>query len=389
MFEQFKSNSGTGRYGKKALAGAALAGVLAGFLVFSGVGGRAPAVATAGPTPMVQSGTDAPVMASPFAALAQKLGGTVVNVKVDKVEKTASPFSGMPDPFRDFFGNNMQPRERAVQGAGSGVIISSDGTILTNNHVVEGAREVSVTLSDKHEYKAKVLGRDPKTDLAILKIDAGKNLPAAPLGDSDSLQVGDWVMAVGNPFGLGQTVTSGIVSAKGRVIGAGPYDDFIQTDASINPGNSGGPLFNMKGEIVGINTAIIADARGIGFAIPVNTARPLIPQLETKGEVTRGYLGVNIQSVTPELAAAHETSGLDRSAGRGSGTRGPRGQGGNPARGRHRGLQREEGPGQPRPEHSRRRHTGGQGIVRDGGSGRKGKGTVREDRQGKLQRGDR
>ena len=137
-----------------------------------------------------------------------------------------------------------------------------------------------------------------------MKIDAENSLPAAVIGDSNALKVGDWVLAIGNPFGLNETVTSGIVSAKGRVIGAGPYDDFIQTDASINPGNSGGPLFNMKGEVVGINTAIIAGGQGIGFAIPINTAKPLIPQLESKGEVTRGYLGVNIQTVTPELASA-------------------------------------------------------------------------------------
>ena len=196
------------------------------------------------------------------------------------------------------------PQDRTVQGAGSGVIISRDGYILTNNHVVEGAKEVSVTLADKGEFKAQIVGRDPKTDLAIVKIDAGENLPAASIGDSDQIKVGDWVLAIGNPFGLGHTVTSGIVSAKGRVIGAGPYDDFIQTDASINPGNSGGPLFNMKGEVIGINTAIIPDGQGIGFAIPVNTAKPLIPQLEANGEVTRGYLGVNIQSITPDLSKA-------------------------------------------------------------------------------------
>ena len=184
------------------------------------------------------------------------------------------------------------------------MIISSDGYILTNNHVVEGAQEVEVTLNGGKEFKAQIVGRDPKTDLAIVKIDAGKSLPAANIGDSNALRVGDWVLAIGNPFGLNQTVTSGIVSAKGRVIGAGPYDDFIQTDASINPGNSGGPLFNMSGEVVGINTAIIAQGQGIGFAIPINTAKPLIPQLEAKGEVTRGYLGVNIQTVTPELASA-------------------------------------------------------------------------------------
>lgn len=281
--------------------------MLAGYLMFSGFGANPPGMASAGSVPTVPSVVDAPVASSPFAVLSQKLSGTVVNVKVSKVEKTASPFADLPGSFKDFFGDRGlrgMPQERAVQGAGSGVIISTDGEVLTNNHVVDGAKEVSVTLANKREYKAKVVGRDPKTDLAVLKIDAGKDLQAAPMGDSDNLQVGDYVMAVGNPFGLGQTVTSGIVSAKGRVIGAGPYDDFIQTDASINPGNSGGPLFNMKGEIIGINTAIIQHAQGIGFAIPINTARPLIPQLVAKGEVTRGYLGVNIQTVTPELAAA-------------------------------------------------------------------------------------
>jgi serine protease Do len=178
--------------------------------------------------------------------------------------------------------------------------------------VVEGAKEVTVTLSDKSEYAAQIIGRDPKTDLAVLKIKTDKNLPSAALGDSDTLKVGDWVVAIGNPFGLNHTVTSGIVSAKGRVIGAGPYDDFIQTDASINPGNSGGPLFNMKGEVIGINTAIIPQGQGIGFAIPVDTAKPLIPQLVSNGQITRGYLGVNIQTITPELAKAlniEETKG--------------------------------------------------------------------------------
>jgi serine protease Do len=159
-------------------------------------------------------------------------------------------------------------------------------------------------LASKQEFKAKVVGRDPKTDLAVLKIESRKVLPSAAMGDSAQLKVGDWVVAIGNPFGLNHTVTSGIVSAKGRVIGAGPYDDFIQTDASINPGNSGGPLFNMQGEVVGINTAIIPYGQGIGFAIPVNTAKPLIPQLVAKGEVTRGYLGVSIQTITPDLAKA-------------------------------------------------------------------------------------
>jgi serine protease Do len=257
-------------------------------------------------TPALQSQTPMkPVMESPFTPLVEKLTPSVVNVKVSKLEKADFPFQQMPgNPFGQFFNNPRSRQERPVQGAGSGVIISSDGYILTNNHVVEGAKEVDVTLNDRKEFKAQVIGRDPKTDLAIVKIDAGRSLPAANIGDSNALRVGDWVIAVGNPFGLNQTVTSGIVSAKGRVIGAGPYDDFIQTDASINPGNSGGPLFNMSGEVVGINTAIIPEGQGIGFAIPINTAKPLIPQLEAKGEVTRGYLGVNIQTVTPELASA-------------------------------------------------------------------------------------
>jgi serine protease Do len=161
-----------------------------------------------------------------------------------------------------------------------------------------------VTMADQQTHKAKVVGRDPKTDLAVLKIDAKASLPVAPMGNSTDLKVGDWVVAVGNPFGLSHTVTAGIVSAKGRVIGAGPYDDFIQIDAPINPGNSGGPLFNMQGEMVGINTAIIASGQGIGFAIPVDLAKPLIPQLVKTGEVARGYLGVSIQSITPELAQA-------------------------------------------------------------------------------------
>ncbi|MBI4644400.1 MAG: DegQ family serine endoprotease [Deltaproteobacteria bacterium] len=247
-----------------------------------------------------------------FSELAEKLSPTVVNIKVVKVEKLAfnRPEMEIPDgPFGDLFKRFFQempqaPESRRTQGAGSGVIISKDGYILTNNHVVEGAKEVTVTFANQQEYKARVVGRDPKTDLAVLKVESKESFPAVTMGDSDQLQVGDWVVAIGNPFGLNNTVTSGIVSAKGRVIGAGPYDDFIQTDASINPGNSGGPLINMKGELVGINTAIIPNGQGIGFAIPVNTAKPLVPQLISTGEVTRGYLGVNIQSITPELAKA-------------------------------------------------------------------------------------
>jgi serine protease Do len=247
---------------------------------------------------------------SSFAELADKLSPTVVNVKVTKVEKADLRHPQMQaDPYGEFFGrffngNPQMPKNYRSQGAGSGVIISEDGYILTNNHVVEDALEVTVTFADNKELTAEVIGRDPKTDLAVLKVETKKNLPSATLGNSENLKVGDWVVAIGNPFGLNHTVTSGIVSAKGRVIGAGPYDDFIQTDASINPGNSGGPLFNLKGEVVGINTAIIPQGQGIGFAIPVDTAKPLIPQLVEHGEITRGYLGVNIQTITEDLAKA-------------------------------------------------------------------------------------
>jgi serine protease Do len=207
--------------------------------------------------------------------------------------------------FKRFFKDMPQRPERfRTQGSGSGVIINADGHLLTNNHVVDGAKEVTVTLADQQVYQARVIGRDAKTDLAVLKIDPKQALPVAPMGTSTDLKVGEWVVAIGNPFGLSNSVTAGIVSAKGRVIGAGPYDDFIQTDAPINPGNSGGPLFNMQGEMVGINTAIIASGQGIGFAIPIDLAKPLIPQLVNTGEVTRGYLGVSIQSVTPDLARA-------------------------------------------------------------------------------------
>ena len=284
--------------------------LVAGVMMASGLNWTSPSVAgdfTGGNQVTLQTGTDKP---RSFAELAESLSPTVVNVKVTKVQKATFHGSQIPEGhFGDFFERFFKemprmPENHRTQGAGSGVIISEDGYILTNNHVVEGAKEVTVTLADKKEYDAEIIGLDPKTDLAVLKIQSKKAFPAAAMGNSEQLKVGDWVLAIGNPFGLNHTVTSGIVSAKGRVIGAGPYDDFIQTDASINPGNSGGPLFNMKGEVVGINTAIIPQGQGIGFAIPVNTAKPLIPQLVSDGEVTRGYLGVNIQSITQELAKA-------------------------------------------------------------------------------------
>ncbi len=246
-----------------------------------------------------------------IADLVEGLKSSVVNIQVSKKIQTRGPFpffrgpQGERDPFRDFFERffgEQVPREFEQKGLGSGVIISKDGYILTNNHVVEEADEIQVKLSDKEEYQGKVIGRDQNTDLALVKIEATRDLPAALLGDSDRLRVGDWVIAIGNPFGLEHTVTVGIVSAKGRVIGSGPYDDFIQTDASINPGNSGGPLFNLQGEVVGINTAIVASGQGIGFAIPINMAKEELTQLRERGKVTRGWLGVQIQPWEPGLA---------------------------------------------------------------------------------------
>jgi serine protease Do len=292
---------------------AAAALLVGGGLGFGLAGGRiAPAVARADTAmPAVAAPAGAPAS---FADLAAHVGASVVNIKVTKVEKMGGPTALGPEggdpesPFGEFmqkfFGGQMPqgPREQRQHGAGSGFIISKDGYIVTNNHVVEGATEVTVTLANKQEYTAKIIGRDPKTDVAVVKIEPKESLTVASLGDSDQVRVGEWVVAVGNPFGLSNTVTKGIVSAKNRVIGAGPYDDFIQTDTPINPGNSGGPLFNLKGEVVGINTAIVPNGQGIGFAVAVNTAKTLIPQLESTGEVTRGYLGVNIQAITPELA---------------------------------------------------------------------------------------
>lgn len=249
-----------------------------------------------------------------FVELAKRLNPSVVNIRTAKVSKprasvgrrAPNPFGGdFFDFFAPFLGDQLQqqqPRQRKEQSLGTGFIISADGYILTNNHVVQGADEVVVKLSDDRELKAEVKGQDQKLDLALLKIsDEKKAFPAVELGDSDSVQVGEWVMAIGNPFGLSQTVTAGIVSAKGRVIGSGPYDDFIQTDASINPGNSGGPLFNSDGKVIGINTAIIANGQGIGFAIPVNAAKAVVDQLRSTGHVTRGYMGVTFQSLDKAL----------------------------------------------------------------------------------------
>ena len=268
-------------------------------------GGRMAAVANA-QAPAVSQGLP------DFATLAKRVGPSVVNVSTTQVRKAAadvpSPFDGddpMSQFWQRFFGGRIPRGSQRQMGLGSGFIIDRNGTILTNYHVVDGAQKISVTLSDGKSYDAKVIGKDQKTDIAVIKIDAGQDLPAVTLGDSDRLDVGEWVMAIGNPFGLDHTVTSGIVSAKGRQIGAGPYDNFIQTDASINPGNSGGPLINLRGEVVGITTAIYSQSGGnigIGFAIPTNSIKEVLPQLKDKGRVVRGYLGTTVQKITPEIA---------------------------------------------------------------------------------------
>jgi serine protease Do len=262
-----------------------------------------------------------------FAELADQQSHVAANISTTKTIKGIRRFSPFGSrEFRDFFGDEFFERffgeipeeELKQRSLGSGVVVSEDGFILTNNHVVADADEILVTLSTKERSepkKAKLIGRDPKTDIALIKIEADKSLSAARLGDSDKLRVGDWVVAIGNPFGLGHTVTAGIVSAKGRVIGAGPYDNFIQTDASINPGNSGGPLFNLDGEVIGINTAIFTQSGGnigIGFAIPINVAKSVMDQLKEKGKVVRGWLGVTIQTVTPAIQGKF---GLKKAAG--------------------------------------------------------------------------
>jgi len=258
-----------------------------------------------------------------FADLADEVKHSVVNISTTQVVKGSplQPFAGPNAPFGKFFGDDffkhffgdMPKGGMKTHALGSGFVISKDGLILTNNHVIEKATEIKVKIESGKEYDAKVVGRDPKTDLGLIKVKPDSDFPKPlRLGDSDTIRVGDWVMAVGNPFGLGQTVTTGIISAKGRIIGAGPYDDFLQTDAAINPGNSGGPLFDMKGEVIGINTAIIAQGQNIGFTIPINLAKELLPQLKA-GKIVRGWLGVMIQDVTPDLSKSFglkETKGV-------------------------------------------------------------------------------
>jgi serine protease Do len=291
---------------------------LIGFFVVSVVEVLRSSFAPSGPGPDVQvasavSTGDVARAPFSFADLAEKLKPSVVNISTTKTVRSGgfrSPF-GMGSPFdRNFGGDDfferffgdMPQRQFKQKSLGSGFIISHDGYIFTNNHVVEQADKILVKLSDGKEYEAKVIGKDAKTDIALIKIKSNDSLPVAETGDSEKLRVGDWVLAIGNPFGLEQTVTAGIVSAKGRVIGAGPYDNFIQTDASINPGNSGGPLFNMEGKVVGINTAIVAQGQGIGFAIPISMAKNILPDLKAKGKVTRGMLGIIVQDISEDIA---------------------------------------------------------------------------------------
>jgi len=285
---------------KKRIKKALLALVMAVALVGAGYGVSSAVKEAEHPTAAVTKSSDIPMVPANFSDLAEKVRPGVVNIQVVKTVKNAG-FGG-PFPFRTPENPHRSPEQ---QGVGSGFVTSTDGYILTNNHVVDDANQIKIKLADGKEYDAKVVGRDPKTDLALLKAEGASGLHALQLGDSDSLKVGSWVVAIGSPFGLEQTVTAGIVSAKGRVIGSGPYDNFIQTDASINPGNSGGPLLNMAGEVVGINTAIFSQSGGnvgIGFAIPVNMAKEIAPQLRENGHVTRGWIGVGIQKITPELA---------------------------------------------------------------------------------------
>jgi serine protease Do len=278
-------------------------------------------IATAPPTPVSVRADDSRTavgLTSTFAPVVKRVTPAVVNVSSTRIAKTSAGQDGsqMEDLFRQFFGEGsgrgnrspQLPRERRSSGLGSGVIVSSDGYILTNNHVIDNATTVKVALSDRREFTAKIVGTDPQTDIALLKIE-GKNFPTLSMADSSKAQIGDVVLAIGNPFGIGQTVTMGIVGATGRGnLGIEDYEDFIQTDAAINPGNSGGALVNANGQLIAINTAILAGNsggnQGVGFAIPINMAREVMDQLTKTGKISRGYIGAGIQDVTPALAKA-------------------------------------------------------------------------------------
>jgi len=286
-----------------ALGGAGFA--VYGALVRGGPAARAPAV---------PAGTTADALQAAFVAVAERVRPSVVNIGTVQVARSRRPLPppgpGTDDPFfKDFFDQFFGRRgpgrreEFHQPGLGSGVIVDARGFVLTNFHVIRGADSVTVKLSSKQEFSGRIVGTDAKTDLAVVKFEPGAELRAATLGNSDALRVGEWAIAIGNPFGLDQTVTVGVISATGRSeVGIATYENFIQTDASINPGNSGGPLLNLKGEVVGINTAIVATGQGIGFAIPANMARRITAQLIDRGKVTRGWIGVSLQPLSTELA---------------------------------------------------------------------------------------
>ncbi|MBI2525906.1 MAG: Do family serine endopeptidase [Candidatus Rokubacteria bacterium] len=298
-----------------------LTGLAAGLAVVAAAAGGYLVRAGVSPAPKSGASAQAPAPATSlpetlqatFVGVAQQLRPAVVNVGTiqrSRSRRPGAPHPGTDDPFfqdffKQFFGSEApaQRPEFRQPSLGSGVIIDKRGLVLTNFHVVKGADEITVRLSDKREYRGRVLGADPKTDLAVLRFEPDSELRVAALGDSDALQVGEWAIAIGNPFGLDQTVTVGVISATGRSdVGLATYENFIQTDASINPGNSGGPLINLKGQVVGINTAIVAAGQGIGFAIPINMVKRVVDQLVEKGKVVRGWLGVALQPLSTELA---------------------------------------------------------------------------------------
>ena len=305
------------RYGLAALIGVALVGLIAGMVftarldLFNQAVGQDTEKADVTRVARTISPEDLsgqPLTFDVFRKIAKRLNPTVVNIYTTQVVRGRDPFHDFfgDDPFfRRFFGDRPEEeRESRQNSLGSGVVIDADGYILTNNHVIENAESIKVSFEDddvtgRNGLDAKIIGRDPKTDIALIKIEPKSELIAAPLGDSGVLEVGDWVIAIGNPFNLGHTVTVGVVSAKGRALGSVTFEDFIQTDASINPGNSGGPLLNLRGEVIGINTAIASrtgQSAGIGFAVPINMAKEILPQLKSSGRVIRGQLGVSIQS---------------------------------------------------------------------------------------------
>ena len=289
------------RLAPRGTRGALLAGLLSTTALAGFAAGHVGRAQTPQPAP-IQPAAPAQTLAD-FTGLVGRVRPAVVSVTNELKAEAAADEGGMQTPF------GMMPQQHAhpVEARGSGFIIDPDGVIVTNNHVVKDAKSVSVTLDDGTELPAKIIGHDERTDLAVLRVEAGHKLPYVQLGDSRDVKVGEWVVAMGNPFGLGGTVTAGIVSARGRDIGSGPYDDFLQIDAPINRGNSGGPLFTQDGRVVGVNTAILSPSGGsigIGFAIPSDMVKSVVAQLEASGHVTRGYLGVQAQMVSPEMASA-------------------------------------------------------------------------------------